>query len=230
MSEIVGDQEGLMTSTSAGTGPVAGPGPAFFDPHEPSDHSTVWLIRHGETEWSKSGQHTGRTDLDLTEHGVEQALALKPLLATIKPTLVLASPRRRAQRTAELGGMAVDAIDPDLSEWDYGDYEGLTSSQIEKLDPGWTIWRGNVPGGETSEQVTERADRLLARVAAALVDGPVVLFGHGHINRAIAVRWVGLDLSFGSAFSLGTAAPCLLGVEHSRPVIVRWNMTNPAAV
>ncbi len=190
--------------------------------------ATVWLIRHGETEWSRSGQHTGRTDIDLTDHGIAQAEALRPLLADLSPALVLCSPRLRAQRTAALAGLEVDEIDDDLAEWDYGSYEGLTTSQIHERDPDWTIWTGAVPGGETAAQVGARADRVLAQVRDASQAGPVVLFGHGHINRVLAARWLGLDVSGGGNFSLGTAAPCLLGVEHERPVIVRWNMTNPA--
>lgn len=198
-------------------------------PQLPGD-AQLWLIRHGETEWSKSGQHTGRTDIPLTEHGVEQAQALRPLLSVLKPALVLCSPRQRSQRTAALAGVHVDAIDDDLSEWDYGAYEGLTSSQIQRTRPDWTIWTGDPPGGETAEQVGVRADRVLARIRASLSDGPVLLFGHGHINRVLGARWIGLPVDGGGSFALGTAAPCLLGVEHSRAVIVRWNVSNPAVV
>ena len=190
----------------------------------------VWLIRHGETEWSKSGQHTGRTDIPLTEHGVAQAEALRPLLVDLRPALVLCSPRQRSRRTAELAGVHVDAIDEDLAEWDYGTYEGLTSAQIRSDNPGWTIWTGDPPGGETAAQVGARGDRVLARIRPVLGDGPVLLFGHGHINRVLGARWIDLPVSGGGSFSLGTAAPCLLGVEHSRAVIVRWNVTNPAVV
>ena len=189
----------------------------------------LWLIRHGETEWSKSGQHTGRTDIPLTEHGIQQAEALRPLLAEIRPALVLCSPRQRSRKTAELAGVHVDAIDDDLSEWDYGRYEGLTSDQIQAQDPDWTIWTGVTPDGETQAQIGVRADRVLARINPVLGEGPVLLFGHGHINRVLAARWLGLPVEGGGSFSLGTAAPCLLGVEHSRAVIVRWNITNPAA-
>jgi probable phosphoglycerate mutase len=188
----------------------------------------VWLIRHGETTWSKTGQHTGRTELDLTQFGIRQAKALRPLVAGLKPALVVSSPRQRARVTATLCGLTVDDVDPDLAEWDYGDYEGLTSAQINELDPGWTIWDGHTPAGETAAQVTARVDRLLARIRPTLAEGPVVLFGHGHINRAFTARWLGLPVSSGGLFALGTAAPCLLGVEHSRPVVVRWNLTNPA--
>ena len=194
----------------------------------PAD-TELWLIRHGETEWSRSGQHTGRTDIPLTEHGIEQAAALRPLLSSLRPALVLCSPRQRSRRTAELAGVHVDAIDPDLAEWDYGQYEGLTSAQIQRDNPDWTIWTGDPPGGETAAQVGARADRVLARIRPVLGDGPVLLFGHGHINRVLGARWIDLDVSGGGSFALGTAAHCLLGVEHSRAVIVLWNVTNPAA-
>ncbi|MGI8881099.1 MAG: histidine phosphatase family protein [Jatrophihabitans sp.] len=193
----------------------------------PSD-TQLWLIRHGETEWSASGRHTGRTDVDLTERGVAQAEALRGMLVGIEPALVLVSPRLRAQRTAKLAGFPDAQIRPDLAEWDYGDYEGLTTSQIERSDPGWTIWTGRVPGGESVHRVTVRADAVLAEAVASLATGPVLLFGHGHINRALAARWIRRPLTSGGDFALGTAAPCLLGVEHSQPVVVRWNLPNPA--
>ena len=199
------------------------PGPAALPAR-----TRIWLIRHGETEWSKSGQHTGRTDLELTEHGVEQAKALRPMLQAEDPALVLCSPRGRARRTAELAGVRVDAIDDDLVEWDYGDYEGLTTPQIRQVDPDWTVWTGRVPGGESTAQVGARADRVWARVRSALADGPVMLFGPGHITGDLAARWLGLPVEGGGYFSLGTAAPCVLGVEHAGPVIVQWNIPNPA--
>lgn len=209
------------------------PGARGHPPSAPAEialpaNAVVWLIRHGETAWSKSGQHTGRTDIELTQFGVMQAKALRPLVTGLEPALVISSPRERAQRTAALCGLKVDVVDEDLAEWDYGDYEGLTSLQIRAIEPGWSIWHRDVPGGENATHVTTRIDRLLARVYPALPQGPVVLFGHGHINRAITARWLGLPVSSGGMFSLGTAAPCLLGVEHTRPVVVRWNMTNPA--
>ena len=206
---------------------VVDTGPASLTDGIP-DSAAVWLIRHGETVWSRSGQHTSRTDLELTDHGVQQALALRGLLRSFRPALVLSSPRRRSLRTAQLAGVLVDAIDPDLAEWDYGEYEGLTTAQIRRHDPDWTIWADRVPGGETAAQVMMRADRVIARAVGALQSGPIVLFGHGHINRVIGARWLGLPTRDGGMFALGTAAPCLLGAEHNRPVIVRWNMTNPA--
>jgi broad specificity phosphatase PhoE len=191
--------------------------------------TALWLIRHGETEWSAAGRHTGRTDLPLTDQGVAEALALRPMLAGITPALVLVSPRRRARHTAELAGFGAGEICPDLAEWDYGDYEGLTSKEINQRDPGWTIFRGAVPGGETAEQIAQRADRVLERARAALPHGPVLLFGHGHINRALAARWIEEPVQSGEHLALGTAAPCLLGMQHAQPVIVRWNLPNPAS-
>jgi broad specificity phosphatase PhoE len=191
--------------------------------------TALWLIRHGETEWSASGRHTGRTDLDLTEQGVAEALALGEMLAGIAPALTLVSPRTRARRTAELAGFPDAAVCPDLAEWDYGDYEGMTSKQIREISPNWTIFRGDVPGGETATQVQERADRVLDQARAALPSGPVLLFGHGHINRVLAARWIDEPVMSGEHLALGTAAPCLLGMQHFQPVIVHWNLPNPAA-
>ena len=188
----------------------------------------VWLVRHGETEWSHSGQHTSRTDLPLTTNGERQAVALRAMFAGMHPALVLCSPRERARHTAQLAGLAVDAIDDDLVEWDYGEYEGLTTAEIRQLVPGWTLWSHPMPGGETPPQVTARADRILARAAPHLSDGPVVLVAHGHICRVIGARWIGLRAIDGARLALDTAAPSMLGTEHDIPVIHRWNMPNPA--
>lgn len=198
-------------------------------PRSVADGSRLWLVRHGETEWSASHRHTGRTELPLTERGELQALALRDMLQSLRPAFVVSSPRSRALRTAELAQIAVDAVDPDAAEWDYGAYEGMTSSQIRKRDPGWTIWAGSTPGGESPEAVGRRADRVLARIGPHLSEGPVVIFGHGHMNRALAVRWLGMPVSAGSMFSLDTAAPCVLGAEHGLPAIKHWNIINPAA-
>jgi broad specificity phosphatase PhoE len=203
--------------------------PAFVVPVELNDGAEIWLIRHGETEWSKSGQHTGRTDIALTSHGEEQAAALAPMLAKVSPALVLSSPRHRALQTAELAGVTVDAVDPDLAEWDYGDYEGLTTPQIREQVPGWSLWTHGVRGGETAGQVGVRADRVLAAAATELRNGPVLLFAHGHISRVLAARWIGLPTVDGGRFALNTAAPSVLGSEHSSPVVSRWNLPNPAA-
>ena len=198
-------------------------------PRSVPDGSQLWLVRHGETEWSASHRHTGRTDLPLTAAGEAQASALRIMLAGIAPVLVVSSPRARALRTARLAGIAVDRIDPDAAEWDYGDFEGLTSAQIRQIDPEWSIWRGDTPHGESPDDIGARADRVLARVAPRLGDGPIMIFGHGHMNRALAARWLGMPISAGGMFALDTAAPCLLGEEHGRPALVHWNIVNPAA-
>jgi broad specificity phosphatase PhoE len=208
----------------------AGPdeGPAFVMPTTVEDGAALWLIRHGQTEWSRDGRHTGRTDVPLTDRGERQARALGPLLRDLAPSLVLCSPRVRAQRTAELAGLRVDAIDDDLAEWDYGDYEGLTSAEICEQVPGWTIFTHGARGGEQAGDVAERADRVLARAAEALPRGPVVLVAHGHISRVLGVRWVGLPVRAGGHFLLSEAAPCVLGAEKGVPVIDHWNQPNPA--
>jgi broad specificity phosphatase PhoE len=211
--------------------PEAGPdvGPAFVMPPEVDDGAALWLLRHGETEWSRDGKHTGTTDIPLTPRGEVEALALQPLVSRIKPALVLSSPRSRAIRTAELAGLSVDETDDDLAEWNYGDYEGRTSAEIHETVPGWTIFSHPVPNGETSEQVRIRADRVLAKAAAALDRGPVVLVGHGHMSRVLGARWIGLPVRGGANLLLSEAAPCQLGAEKGVPVIVHWNRPNPAA-
>jgi probable phosphoglycerate mutase len=209
-----------MTNSEAGSAS----GPAFAVPASLPDGVALWLIRHGETEWSRSGQHTSRTDLELTAEGEAQAVALRPVVADLRPALVLSSPRLRARRTAELAGLGVDAIDDDLCEWDYGDYEGLTGAQIRETVPDWLLWRDGVPNGETVEQVTERVDRVLARACAALPEGPVVFVAHGHISRVIGARWIGLPATAGANFLLGTAAPSVLSTQYGEPAIERWNM------
>ncbi|MEO6885141.1 MAG: histidine phosphatase family protein [Jatrophihabitantaceae bacterium] len=192
------------------------------------DGAELWLIRHGETEWSRSGQHTGRTDLPLLPDGEAQARALRIVLAGVHPALVLCSPRRRAQQTATLAGLSVDAIDQDLAEWDYGDYEGLTSQQIRADVPGWSIWTHGARGGESVEQVSARADRVLQRAAATLAQGPVILVAHGHIGRVLGARWIDLPAAAGANLLLGTAAPSMLGWQYDNPVIAQWNLPNPA--
>jgi probable phosphoglycerate mutase len=192
----------------------------------------VFLLRHGETEWSRSGKHTGRTDIPLTDRGRLLAKATGDVgryLLRDDPAVVWCSPRMRARDTAALAGLTVDHVDERLVEWDYGDYEGMTSKQIREISPNWTIFRGEVPGGETAAQVQERADRVLDQARAALPGGPVLLFGHGHINRVLAARWIEEPVMSGEHLALGTAAPCLLGMQHFQPVIVRWNLPNPAA-
>jgi probable phosphoglycerate mutase len=203
-------------------------GPAFVMPESVDDGAALWLIRHGQTEWSRDGRHTGNTDVPLTDRGADEARALAALVRDLHPALVLSSPRERARHTAELAGLHVDAIDDDLAEWDYGDYEGLTSAQIHETVPGWTIFSHSVPGGEQADDVRVRADRVLTRAAEALDRGPVVLVAHGHISRVLGARWIGLSVQAGAHFLLSEAAPCVLGAEKGVPVIVNWNRPNPA--
>jgi probable phosphoglycerate mutase len=189
------------------------------------------LIRHGQTEWSRQRRHTGRTDLPLTEEGEQQAEALRPLLAKRELGLVVTSPLVRAARTAELAGLRDPAVDPDLAEWDYGGYEGITTKEIQRERPDWNLWRDGVPPGdadhpgESVEQVGGRADRVLALVTAELdAGGPdVVLVAHGHVLRVLTARWLGLPPSQGVLFRLDTATLSTLGREHDRPVITSWN-------
>lgn len=190
----------------------------------------VVLVRHGETEWSSSGRHTSYSDIALTPHGCDQARELATRLQGIEFSLVLSSPMQRARTTCEFAGLESRVeITDDLAEWNYGDYEGLTTPEIRRNDPGWTIFSHPAPGGESAEQVRVRADRVLSRAVTRLSDGPVVLVGHGHLSRVLGARWMGLPVSSGANLLLGTAAPSLLGAQHGIPAIVRWNIPNPAA-
>jgi probable phosphoglycerate mutase len=191
------------------------------------DDAQLWLVRHGETEWSLSGRHTSVTDLELTPHGERQAAALAPRFAHLKPALVLSSPRRRAQDTAKLAGLHVDDVDPDLAEWNYGDYEGRTSAEIREDVPGWTLFTDGVPNGETAEQVGARADRVLQRARAALADGPVVLVGHGHFSRVLGARWIGLPPDGAANLLLDAASVSLLSAQYGAAVLKNWNLPNP---
>jgi broad specificity phosphatase PhoE len=186
-----------------------------------ADGPRVWIVRHGETEWSRSGQHTGRTDLSLTPEGERQAEALGRVLVGRRFALVLTSPRRRARDTCRIAGFAAEAQeDPDLAEWDYGEYEGMTRREIEQRDPGWTIWTHGVPGGETADQVAARADRIVGKAAAA---GDALLFSHGHLLRVLAARWLGLPLEEGRRFVLDPATLGILGAERDARVVRVWN-------
>ncbi len=188
----------------------------------------VYLGRHGETAWSLSGQHTGRTDLPLTEHGEGQARALGERLRRAVFAKVLTSPSQRAVRTCELAGFgAVAEIDPDLAEWDYGDYEGRRTAEILTERPGWQLFRDGAPGGESAEQAGLRADRVIARIRA--VRGNVLVVSSAHISRVFAARWLGLPPSGGRYLVLGTASLSMLGYEHdmTEPVIRLWNDTGP---
>ncbi|GGX00914.1 histidine phosphatase family protein [Streptomyces chartreusis] len=187
------------------------------------------LVRHGETEWSRSGQHTSFTDLPLTQDGEEQAKSLAPLLSGRTFALALTSPLGRAVRTAELAGVTGAVPDPDLHEWDYGGYEGVTTVDIHRTRPDWYLWTDGVaPGppdhpGESPAEVGARADRVLARVAAALPDGDVVLVAHGHFLRVVTARRLGLAPADGRLFQLATGTVSRLSTEHGRPVIAQWN-------
>lgn len=164
----------------------------------------VWLVRHGPTEWSESGQHTGSTDVPLTDKGEAAAKALAPCLGRQEFALVLSSPMTRAKRTAELAGVSVDDEVDDLREWDYGDYEGRTTPQIRETVPGWTVWSDGCPNGEIAGEVGARVDRIIERIRQ--VDGDVALFAHGHVLRVLAARWLGESPEFGRHYALSTAA------------------------
>lgn len=187
------------------------------------DDDELWLVRHGETAWSASGQHTSVTDLELTEEGLAAARSLTDPLAGIDFVQVLTSPRKRARVTADLAGFPEAEVDDDLAEWAYGDYEGLTTVEIRTTVPGWSVWTHPSPGGETAEQVGERLDRVVARTRAA--DGKTLVFAHGHSLRVLAARWLGLDVVDGRIFDLGTATISVLRVDRGTPVVHRWNAT-----
>ncbi len=188
----------------------------------------LYLIRHGETLWSLSGQHTGRTDIPLTAHGEDMARELGQRLKGIAFTRVLTSPRQRAIRTCELAGLGQGAeIEPGLAEWDYGDYEGKRSADIRKERPDWTIFRDGCPGGEMPSDVALRVDRLIARLS--LLDGNVALFSHGHLGCVLATRWIALPILEAQHFSLDPASLSILGTAANHPgvrVIVLWNFSS----
>ncbi len=190
--------------------------------------STLYLLRHGETEWSRTGRHTSRTDLPLTAIGERRAGDAGRLLGTLRggepPALVASSPRTRSLRTAELAGLAVDLVTEDLAEWDYGECEGLTTPQLRETVPGWTVWTHPCPGGETAAQVGARAARMIERVRAALPDGDVILVGHGHFSRVLVATWLGLGPEAGVHFGLEAAAISVLGDERGVPQIKRLNV------
>lgn len=182
----------------------------------------IYLIRHGATEWSQSGRHTGRTDIGLTAQGRSDACQVGRLLASIKFRRILVSPLSRAVDTARLAGFQEQIeTDLDLREWDYGAYEGVTSLEIRRTVPGWTIWTHPCPNGETAEEVGARADSVLSRIAPD--EGSIALFSHGHILRMLAARWLGLPPAGGRMFELNTASISRLGIEHESKVIQHWN-------
>lgn len=200
--------------------------------HLAEDHTTprLYFFRHGETAWSLSGQHTGRTDLPLTANGEEQARELAPWLATTHFSYVLTSPRQRAGRTCELAGLGANAqIDPDLAEWDYGIYDGLRTADVHKTRPGWNVFRDGCPDGETPEQISDRADRLITRLR--MLTGNVALFSHGQFGAVFAARWIGLQVVEGQHFSVSAASLGILGYSPNhpdRPVIELWNALTPS--
>jgi broad specificity phosphatase PhoE len=182
--------------------------------------STVWLARHGQTEWSRSGRHTGATDLPLLPEGETAARTLADRLADQHFDLVVTSPLARARRTAELAGFPDAKVEPDLVEWDYGAYEGLTTNQIRERQPGWTVWSHGVPDGESADDVARRVDRVIAKARAA---GATLVFGHGHALRVLTARWLGQPPTDGRLYRLDTARLSTLGYERETPVILRWN-------
>lgn len=192
---------------------------------------TVWLVRHGETEWSATGRHTGVTDVPLLPQGRAQAEAAGALLAAAVPSpcLVLASPLSRAAETCRLAGFGEQAQPcPDLVEWDYGEYDGLTTDQIREVRPHWTLWADGVPGGESAADVGRRADRVIEQVRAAR--GDAVLFSHGHLLRVLSARWVGLPPAGGRLLALRAGAVSALGWEREVPVVLRWDvLVRPAS-
>jgi probable phosphoglycerate mutase len=187
------------------------------------DEHRIYLVRHGETAWSKSGQHTSSTDVPLTDRGREEALALGRRIGPRRFGLVLTSPRSRAAETARLAGFATAIPDDDLREWEYGAFEGRTSEDIRRDITDWTIWAGPWQGGETTRQVGTRADRVIARCLDPSVDGDCLLFSHGHLLRVLSARWLGLPARRGALFALETATVGVLGWEHATRVVETWN-------
>jgi probable phosphoglycerate mutase len=189
------------------------------------DPLTLYLVRHGETEWSLSGRHTGRTDIALTTHGQDQARTLVPALSAIRFAHVFTSPLQRARQTCDLAGLGAAAeIVPDLAEWDYGEYEGRQSADIRLTRPGWTVYGEGCPGGEDASQVSDRADRLIAKLQ--VLSGNVALFSHGQFACSFAARWLGFPVILGQHFVLGTASLSVLAYNPDHPdirVIVHWN-------
>jgi probable phosphoglycerate mutase len=187
----------------------------------PPNHQIV-LVRHGQTEWSKAGKHTSRTDLPLIEEGRERAKSLSSELAQWSFSVVLSSPLRRARETCELAGFGDRAeLEDDLREWDYGEYEGLTTPEIRAKNPGWNLWHDGCPGGELPGEVAARADRVLARLRAA--GGDALVFAHGHILRVVTARWLSMGPEAGARFALAAGALSVLGYERETEVLSRWN-------
>ena len=180
----------------------------------------LWIVRHGETEWSRDGRHTSTTDLPLTDVGEEAATSLAPRLADVSFDLVLTSPRRRARRTAELAGFADAEVDDDLAEWAYGDYEGITTDEIRETVPGWSVWTHDSPGGESADEVSARLDRVVERTRG---HDRTLVFAHGHSLRVLTARWLEQPADEGRFFRLDTSTVSVLGFERETPVLLRWN-------
>jgi broad specificity phosphatase PhoE len=191
----------------------------------------IYLVRHGETAWSLSGQHTGRTDIPLTAEGEAEARTLHERLRSTVFKRVFVSPLQRARQTAALAGIATPVeIEPDLAEWDYGAYEGLRSAEIRAIKPDWNLYQDGCPGGESPAQVSLRADRMIARLRA--LEGNIAIFSHGHLGCVLAARWIGLEIEQASLFLLDTASVSILGYGHQRaaePAIMLWNARPDAA-
>jgi broad specificity phosphatase PhoE len=193
-----------------------------------ADGNTAYLLRHGQTDWSASEQHTGRTDVPLNTEGERQAREagrlLRGLRGSARPAMVLSSQRSRALRTAELAGLTVDEVTEDLAEWDYGEYEGFTTAQIRERVPGWTVWTHPCPGGESADQIGARAAKIIERVRAVLPHGDVILVGHGHFSRVLVAGWIGLPVPSGVHFRLDAAGIAVLGEERGVPQVHRLNV------
>jgi probable phosphoglycerate mutase len=194
----------------------------------PPQHRLI-LLRHGETEWSKSGKHTGRTELELTDHGREQAAAAAETITQLRleNPFVVSSPRVRARTTAELAGLSIDEVNPLISEWDYGDYEGTTTEEIRKAVPNWLVWTHGCPGGETTAQVCERADRAIAFALEHMQTRDVVFVGHGHFSRAVITRWIEQPVYEGIRFAMPAVSIAVCGFEHGQRQLSALGLTGP---
>jgi len=189
-----------------------------------AEHRQLWLLRHGATEWAKNGRHTGSTDLPLLPEGEEEARQLAPVLVSQTFAAVFSSPLQRARRTCELSGLGEQAqVMPELLEWNYGDYEGVTTPEIRVTVPGWTVWSHECPNGEDADAVQQRCEIVINRALEVAEPGDVALFAHGHLLRALAGTWLGLGAVGGRLLKLGTGSICVLGFERENRAIVRWN-------
>lgn len=218
-------------SSGSAPAPNGRPRRQDYDDSVSAEHGThrIYLLRHGPTEWSSSGQHTGRTDVPLTGEGEQQVRNAGTTLAALragKPQpVVFVSPRQRAQRTAELAGLGPAIVEPLIAEWDYGDYEGMTTPQIREQVPEWTVWTHPCPGGETAEDITGRADEVLIQARANLAHDDVVLVGHGHFSRSLIARWLGLPVTSGVHFALDPAGITVLDHERGVPRVQQSNLS-----